>query len=129
MNDTWDTGDGREPMRTGTDTYSHRYDRPGTYTLTLTRHGPCGMTSSSAIVHVYNADYSYRQGSSGREYTFTDISTGDPSIWFWNFGDGVTSWEQNPDHTFPGPGNYQVGLKVSGSNGTKEIVHTITVPS
>jgi hypothetical protein len=40
---------------------------------------------------------------------FTDLSTGDPSAWEWNFGDGTSSTEQNPSHTF-GPGDWDVSL-------------------
>jgi PKD repeat protein len=40
---------------------------------------------------------------------FTDLSTGDPSAWEWNFGDGTGSTEQNPSHTF-GPGTWNVSL-------------------
>jgi PKD repeat protein len=40
---------------------------------------------------------------------FTDLSTGDPSAWEWNFGDGTSSTEQNPTHTF-GPGDWNVSL-------------------
>ena len=41
---------------------------------------------------------------------FTDHSTGDPALWGWYFGDGGTSNEQNPEHTYTTPGVYPVGL-------------------
>ncbi|MCP4989382.1 MAG: PKD domain-containing protein [Colwellia sp.] len=33
---------------------------------------------------------------------FTDTSTGSPTNWLWDFGDGEVSSEQNPTHTFTG---------------------------
>ncbi|NYT07165.1 MAG: PKD domain-containing protein, partial [Methanomicrobiales archaeon] len=42
--------------------------------------------------------------------SFTDQTQGEPAFWFWDFGDGNTSEEQNPDHTFIDPGTYGVTL-------------------
>ena len=45
---------------------------------------------------------------------FTDISTGNPDSWSWNFGDGSpVSNEQNPEHTYSSQGVYTVELTVS----------------
>ncbi len=41
---------------------------------------------------------------------FSDISTGDPTSWFWDFGDGTSSTEQHPVHPYPVPGIYEVCL-------------------
>lgn len=41
---------------------------------------------------------------------FTDISTGYPDSWHWNFDDGGTSTEQNPSHIYFEPGAYNVEL-------------------
>jgi len=40
---------------------------------------------------------------------FTNTSLYSTS-WLWNFGDGNTSTQQNPSHTYPNPGNYTVTL-------------------
>jgi extracellular elastinolytic metalloproteinase len=45
---------------------------------------------------------------------FEDLSTGADS-WFWDFGDGTTSTEQNPEHSFPGSGEYLVTLTVTNA--------------
>ena len=49
---------------------------------------------------------------------FTDESTGDPNSWEWDFGDGGSSGEQNPEYTYETPGTYTVGLTVSNNAGT-----------
>ena len=42
--------------------------------------------------------------------TFTDTSEANPTKWLWDFGDGTTSTEQNPVHTFKAAGTYNVTL-------------------
>jgi PKD repeat protein len=48
---------------------------------------------------------------------FTDQSTGDVTSRLWNFGDGATSIESNPSHTYHAPGMYTVKLTVTGPGG------------
>ncbi len=50
--------------------------------------------------------------------SFQDLSTGIPTSWLWTFGDGLTSNEQNPAHTYLKAGIYSVKLKASNSEGT-----------
>lgn len=38
--------------------------------------------------------------------------------WVWDFGDGTTSTQQNPSHTYQSGGNYTVVLSVTGTSGT-----------
>jgi PKD repeat protein len=42
------------------------------------------------------------------ELQFFDVSTGNPTSWQWNFGDGTTSIEQHPKHRYEKPGTYSV---------------------
>jgi PKD repeat protein len=61
---------------------------------------------------------------------FTDISQGAAS-WSWDFGDGTTSSQQNPSHTYTLPGTYSVRLRAINSSGgttiTKDGLVTATV--
>lgn len=45
--------------------------------------------------------------------SFTDRSSGQPTGWQWTFGDGGTSTEQHPQHTYTVPGAYTVSLTVT----------------
>ncbi len=47
---------------------------------------------------------------------FTDNSTGNPTVWNWDFGDGTSSINKNPTHTYASAGNYAVTLTISDSN-------------
>jgi PKD repeat protein len=49
---------------------------------------------------------------------FTDTSTGSPSGWSWNFGDGGTSTLQNPSHTYTSASTYSVSLTATNSGGS-----------
>jgi PKD repeat protein len=39
---------------------------------------------------------------------FTDLTLGEPTSWFWDFGDGGTGTTQNPSHTYSSSGSYTV---------------------
>lgn len=60
---------------------------------------------------------------------FTDQSTDTVAAWLWDFGDGQTSDEQNPSHTYQSTGSYTVSLTVTGPAGsdTKTKTDYITV--
>lgn len=50
--------------------------------------------------------------------SFSDASTSDVTSWAWDFGDGSTSTDQNPTHTFLADGAYTVTLTVTSARGT-----------
>jgi len=47
--------------------------------------------------------------------TFVDLSTNNPTSWFWDFGDGKTSTRQHPKHTYTTIGIYTVILVATNS--------------
>jgi chitinase len=47
----------------------------------------------------------------------------------WNFGDGTTSTDQSPSHTYSSAGTYTVNLVVSNANGTSLASNTININS
>jgi len=52
---------------------------------------------------------------------FIDTSTNSPNEWKWDFGDGTTSTEQNPEHIFSEEGTYTVTLVATNSVGSSEV--------
>jgi PKD repeat protein len=60
--------------------------------------------------------------------SFTDFSTNSPSTWFWDFGDGTSSTQQNPTHAYA-VGSYTVSLTVSNNAGTNTTTQNIVVNS
>ena len=60
---------------------------------------------------------------------FSNSSTGDNLSWLWNFGDGTTSTQQSPTHTYQAVGNYTVALTTTNNYGSDTKTGTITVQS
>jgi PKD repeat protein len=125
---SWDFGDGG---RSTDRNPSHTYARSGTYAVTLTVSNAYGSDSETKTGFVtaggkpaadFTADE--RRGVKPFTVTFTDLSAGNPTSWQWDFGDGTTSTEQNPVHTYQQEGAYDVTLTVSNSYGTDTVKKT-----
>jgi len=80
-------------------------EKPDIYMATLS-YPPIAVFSASPT-----------SGNAPMKVNFTDKSTGSPTSWNWNFGDGANSTQQNPEHTYSTEGNYTVNLTVSKANG------------
>jgi PKD repeat protein len=62
--------------------------------------------------------------------TVSDTSTGAPTSWAWNFGDGATSTAQNPPkHTYAQAGTYTVTLTATNATGSDTATKQVTVSS
>ena len=77
---------------------------------------------------VLQANFSYELAITTNKFLFNfiDETECDELIsWEWDFGDGKTSNEQNPQHLFPEAGIYKVQLKVTGIVNGKEVTNTV----
>lgn len=74
------------------------------------------------------ARWRFEEDQSGWRYDvrFTDLSFFDPQQWHWDFGDGETSDEISPIHTFEN-GLYNVCLTVSNANGQDSTCHWVEI--
>ncbi|MDK2772644.1 MAG: PKD domain-containing protein [Flavobacterium sp.] len=59
--------------------------------------------------------------------SFINTSTNYDSV-LWDFGDGTTSTDVNPSHTYTCPGNKQVSLTVTNEFCDPDLIDTITIP-
>ena len=57
-------------------------------------------------------------GTAPLAVSFTDASSGSPTSWSWDFGDGNVSTVQNPSHTYAAIGTYTVSLTVTSPYGS-----------
>lgn len=53
--------------------------------------------------------------------SFTDMSTNVPLYWAWNFGDGQSSNDKNPVHSYQSPGIYTVTLTAGNGYGGNSV--------
>jgi len=53
---------------------------------------------------------------------FTDLSTGWPTSWHWDFGDGKTDMVKDPIHTYTDAGDFDVRLIASNSTSSDTII-------
>jgi PKD repeat protein len=133
---TWNFGD--DTSAEGT-TATHAYDAPGSYTVTFTATNRGGKSTDSrqAGVVVYNppvpAQIASLSADNMNPDTHTTVRfqagvTGDmPISYSWDFGDGATSTQASPTHTFSNPGTYTVTLNASNDAGSDSRTLTITV--
>lgn len=109
----------------------------GTYSLEITVDN---ITSEPIELEVIvaplsNPDFDFEEVCYGSPNQFTNTSTVSPegsaiTSFNWTFGDGGTSTQQNPTHTYSSPGSYEVTLTTrTGLNYcSQSITKTIEVP-
>jgi len=119
-NYAWSFGDGGTSNLTNP---THTYAATGNYTVTLTGtslDGFCTVTATE-IVHINappTANFTINPSSGCVPLTvqFTNQSVG-AAYSYWDFGDGNTTVNTNPQHTYTTAGTYTVLLIVQGVNG------------
>jgi len=86
--------------------------------------------AAPASAAVLQADFTAdpTSGNAPLVVLFTDTSVGSPSVYMWDFGDGGTSRNKNPGHTYLEPGDYTVTLKITKGPYYSIASHTISVP-
>jgi len=125
----WTFGDGgtsteREPV--------HSYSAPGTYTVSLTvtdDDGSTDETSTQVTVSSPSAPTSNNPPRADFEVSCADLrcsftdqsddSDGSIAGRHWDFGDGTTSSQRNPSHSYATAGQYQVVLTVTDNGGAE----------
>jgi PKD repeat protein len=71
------------------------------------------------------ASFAFQFGAS--TVGFTDLTSNTPTTWFWAFGDGNVSTQQNPVHGFLFAGQYYVCLTTSNACGSNSMCQWVNV--
>ncbi|WP_146198696.1 PKD domain-containing protein [Pararcticibacter amylolyticus] len=97
------------------------YKKPGDYSIEVTAEkktlDACGVSEfiqlDFSVFDPPEPDFSFSAPCEKEEIQFMDLTDGKGASlksWLWDFGDGTTSADQNPTHTYIVPGTYQVTL-------------------
>lgn len=124
----WYFGDGQADL-TGVSSTCHSYYFPGLRNVRVNITDSIGCTKNIIINNAVNIHTlpsprftsDATQGCVPFNVQFTDLSfnpeTTTIASWYWDFGDGTNSTEQNPSHTYTGIGSYPVSLSITDARG------------
>ncbi|WP_054865044.1 PKD domain-containing protein [Methanosarcina barkeri] len=124
----WKFGDGSKSYLQNP---THKYSKAGTYTVSLIVKNAAGRNSVTKTKYIkvvtkpvaaFSA--SPTSGKTPLKVKFTDTSTGTPTAWKWDFGDGSKSYHQNPVHKYSKAGTYTVSLTVKNAAGRNSVTKT-----
>ena len=87
--------------------------------ITLSKTAAFQVTAGSGVAASFTGTPT--SGSIPLTVNFTDASAGTITSRLWSFGDGTTSTETNPSHTYTSTGSYTVSLTVTGDNGSNQV--------
>ena len=123
----WDFGDGSSGSGASAD---HSFADPGTYSVTVTasnRKGKASMSESGTVVVVpppvpaqilaVLSNNNNPDTQSAVEFS-ANVRGDAPLTYAWSFGEGTSSADPQPTHTFMEAGNYTVSLEVSNAHGS-----------
>ena len=102
--------------------YRMQTTSPGNYEVTITDGNGCIQTRSFEVennVVLAKGDYlsssfgQYGENLANFEVQFINNSSGNISSYYWDYGDGNNSLEENPIHSYQVPGTYTITLMVT----------------
>lgn len=117
----WDFGDGNMSMNQNP---IHTYENEGEYFVSLFIETIDSCSSYFGDFVMVENDTTYCNAAAfnvildtlntePRTYIFTDASEGEIESWYWDFGDGNFSFDQNPVHSYDEGGDYEVCLTIT----------------
>jgi uncharacterized repeat protein (TIGR01451 family) len=134
----WEFGDGEWSTEQNPE---HTYMSAGVYAAKLTVTGADGCQGSAEVeITVFESPtveaIAEPEVCESEMVQFTAVASGGlaPYSYSWDFGDGTTSTEQNPEHTYTSIGLYTAELTVTDARGCQatttvevEVLHCLTV--
>ena len=124
----WDFGDGNTSTESDP---IHTYEAAGVYDVNVSITSPLGCTlekeySEFITQSTVGLDFGYSYDScSNNPIVFTPstvIDEANVDQWEWEFGDGNSSMESNPEHQYDNLGNWMVSLTATSDEGCSETI-------
>ncbi|HHM20905.1 MAG TPA: PKD domain-containing protein, partial [Bacteroidetes bacterium] len=106
------------------------YGQPGQYEVILIAINPEGadtLTVADAITVLGLPDANFNATVNGQDVEFANLSIGASGGFEWDFGDGTTSNEVSPVHTYQSAGQYEVTLTAVNACGETTFTQTVSV--
>lgn len=105
------------------------YFTPGTYNVSLQVTNPEGQSLIEEVSYVTvaaapSAGFTYSATTTSVSFSNTSVNA---TSYSWEFGDGLSSTEENPTHTYAAPGTYNVTLNIGNGCGSDVIQQSIVV--
>ncbi len=116
----WDLGDG---ITLSDSAFSYTWTTPGEYLVRLNAFGYCNTSSyKDTTIYVYQSptvNFDVIPDTvmlPNQPIRCINSSSEDADLFFWDFGDGRNSQEENPIHFYTTPGTYDISLTVTSVN-------------
>ncbi len=122
------SGTGQNPM--------HLYNGFGSFDVRLLITTDLGCVDSIikqvSLIESPKADFSMSSVCSGEEVKFTNLTNtpggGGSNGYIWDFGNGMTSFNDDPSTVYTGPGVYTIKLRADAGNGCGDsLVRVVTI--
>lgn len=124
---TWDFGDGNGSNQQNP---THVYATAGFYTVCLVTANPCGSDTSCQTIlagcPLPSVSFNVSGSALVRNFTNTTMPIG-AATYLWTFGDGNSSTQTNPSHSYAASGTYQVCLIVTDSCGSDSSCQMVNI--
>lgn len=124
------TFEGGTPASSTDQNPSVTYSTPGTYDVTLTVSNAQGMNTATSVDYIVAQDQvtaDFSNTNVDLVVSFENQSSEAGTSYVWDFGDGMTSIEENPVHTYAEEGIYMVTMTATGPCNNDVITQTLNL--